>query len=160
MSPSDAWHPRGHAAWTAGTHPSAWDFLLLPHLEVISGPRWPHRCPQSRAWFLGPKAIPLHPPFILAAPMGPSLLCPSSGWPSCCSQPGDSRALGCRRGGPHEGELGAGVRTGHRGPPFCRPWRRAHLNEEGSRLFSLGAFGETPFGSLQPEELGPDKKAF
>lgn len=32
------------------------------------------------------------------------------------------------------------------------------MNEEGSCLFSLGAFGETPFGSLQQEELGPDKK--
>lgn len=75
MSPSDAWHPWGHAAWASGSHPSAWDFLLLLHLEVISGPRRPHRFPQSRAWFLGPKAVPLHPLFILAAPTGP---CPCS----------------------------------------------------------------------------------
>lgn len=45
------------------------------HLEVISGPRQPHQFPQRRAWFLGPKAIVLHPPFILATPMG---LCPCS----------------------------------------------------------------------------------
>lgn len=84
------------------------------HLEVISGPRRPHRFPQRRAWFLGPKAIPLHPPFILAAPMGP---CPCSvtavaGLAVAVSQ-GTAGHWGAREGahmkGNWEQELGQGT---------------------------------------------------
>lgn len=90
-----------------GPHSPGLRYPLLPHVTSCCCFIW--GLSQSHSgltsfpgagpdfWVLRPHL--LIPPFILAAPMRLlSSLCSSSGWTSCCSQPGDSRALGCRIG--------------------------------------------------------------
>lgn len=87
---------------------------------LVPGSLWDSNFPLSRAWLLGPETPPLYSSIHPRCTHWPlSLLTSSSGWPSCCGQPG--------------GRWGTGIQE-----------RRGHTCRTGSWAWAEGTVGSLP----------------